>query len=105
MLQVSRTTRTVGLWSAALAAATLLSFPVLGVETDVEARININTASVEELSALPGVGPAIALRIVEYREKNGPFRKTVELMNVKGIGEKSFERLRDAITVQPEDAR
>ena len=62
-------------------------------------RINVNTASVEQLTALPGVGPALAGRIVEYRQKSGAFRSTQELMNVKGIGEKNFAKLEAWLSV------
>ena len=56
-------------------------------------------AQVVELEALPGIGSSTAARIVEYRVKNGPFKKIEELMNVQGIGEKSFLKLRSQITV------
>jgi competence protein ComEA len=62
-------------------------------------RINLNTASVEQLTTLPGVGPALAARIVEYRQKSGAFRSTQELMNVRGIGEKNFAKLEAWLTV------
>jgi competence protein ComEA len=62
-------------------------------------RININTAGVDELVALPGIGRAYAERIVEYRAKNGPFKKPEDLLNVRGIGEKTLERIRDRVTV------
>jgi len=64
-----------------------------------EAKVNINTASAEELTALPGIGPSYAQRIVEHREKNGPFKRPEDLLNVRGIGDKTFERIRDRITV------
>ena len=63
------------------------------------AMVNINTASVAELDALPGVGSKTAALIVEYRQKNGPFKKIEELMNVRGVGEKSFLKLRAQISV------
>jgi comEA protein len=61
--------------------------------------INLNTAGVPELAALPGIGEKTAARIVEYRQKNGPFKKIEELMNVQGIGEKSFLKLKPQLTV------
>jgi competence protein ComEA len=55
--------------------------------------VNINTASSEELELLPRVGPALAGRIIEFREANGPFQSVDEILAVKGIGESSFEKL------------
>lgn len=63
------------------------------------ATVNVNTATAAEFEALPGIGAKVAARIVEYREKNGPFKKIEELMNVQGIGEKSFLKLRPQLTV------
>jgi competence protein ComEA len=62
-------------------------------------KVNINTATAEQLTAVPGIGDKLAARIVEYRQKNGSFKKIEELMNVKGIGEKSFLKLKPLITV------
>jgi competence protein ComEA len=55
--------------------------------------VNVNTASSEQLQMLPRVGPALAGRIIEFREANGPFRAVDEILAVKGIGESSFEKL------------
>lgn len=63
------------------------------------AVVNINTASVEQLDSLPGIGAKMAARIVEYRQKNGPFKKVEDLMNVKGIGEKAFLKMKPQLTV------
>jgi len=64
-------------------------------------QVNLNTATSAELEKLPGVGPALAGRILEYRTKNGGFKKIEDLMNVKGIGEKSFLKLKPQITIAP----
>ena len=61
--------------------------------------MNVNTASAADFEALPGIGPKMAARIIEYRQKNGPFKKVEELMNVRGIGEKNFLKLKPQITV------
>jgi competence protein ComEA len=61
--------------------------------------VNINTAPAEQLERLPGVGPKTAARIVEYRQKNGGFKKVEELMNVRGIGEKAFLKMKGQLTV------
>jgi comEA protein len=65
------------------------------------ALINLNTATTTELESLPGIGTKVAARIVEYRTKKGPFHKVEELMNVQGVGEKSFLKLRAQLTVSP----
>ena len=69
--------------------------------TPAPASININTATATELEALPGVGLATAARIIEYRQKVGGFKKVEDLMNVKGIGEKTFLNLKPLIVVTP----
>jgi len=61
--------------------------------------VNLNTATLQQLETLPGIGPRTAARIIEYREKHGPFKKIEELMNVQGVGEKSFLRIRNQLTV------
>jgi competence protein ComEA len=74
------------------------SAPAAAEKTGV---LNINTATAAEFEALPGIGPKMAQRIVEYREKNGAFKKVEDLMNVKGIGEKNFMKLKNQLTVAP----
>lgn len=61
--------------------------------------INLNTATVADLDTLPGIGPALAQRIISYREQHGGFRKLEDLLDVPGIGPAKFEELRDLVTV------
>jgi len=63
------------------------------------AAVNINTASSQELAGLNGIGPSKAQAIVEYREKNGPFKSVHDLARVKGLGSKTVEKLGKEITV------
>jgi len=73
--------------------------PAAKAAAPAPAVVNLNSASQAQLETLPGVGAAAAKRILEYRQKNGGFKKIEELMNVKGIGEKSFLKLKPFITV------
>ncbi len=68
--------------------------------TSQRSKININTATKEELISLPGIGPKIAQQIIDYRKQNGSFRSIREIMNVKGIGPKKYKTIKDLITVQ-----
>ncbi|NOH03454.1 MAG: ComEA family DNA-binding protein [Chloroflexi bacterium] len=61
--------------------------------------ININTATAEELDSLPGIGPTIAQRIIDYRTENGPFETIEDIMDVSGIGPSTFDQIKDLITV------
>ena len=63
------------------------------------APINLNTATAAQLESLPGIGKSTAERILEYRQKNGGFKKIEDLMNVRGIGEKGFLKMKGLITV------
>ncbi len=69
-------------------------------ENNKQATININTASIEELIKLPGIGEATATKIVEYRKQNGKFKTIEELKNVAGIGNNKFETIKDKIRVK-----
>lgn len=66
-----------------------------------KATINLNTATLDQLETLPGIGRKTAERIVEHRQKSGGFKKIEELMNVKGIGEKSFLKIKPLVSVAP----
>lgn len=62
-------------------------------------KVNINTATQDELDSLPGIGPSLAERIISYREENGNFKSTDELQNVKGIGDAKYADIKDKVTV------
>ena len=82
-----------------VASAGAQSSPRPAPAAQAAAMVNLNSANVAQLETLPGVGKATAERIVEYREKNGGFKKVEDLMNVRGIGEKSFLKIKPLITV------
>lgn len=65
-----------------------------------DGKININKADAQGLQEIPGIGPAKAAAIIEYREKNGPFKEPAQLKEISGIGEKTFEKLESSITVR-----
>jgi competence protein ComEA len=68
--------------------------------TEIYILIDINTADQSELESLPEIGPATALEIIAYREKNGAFQSIEEIENVPGIGPKTFEKIKELITVE-----
>jgi len=76
-----------------------LALPLAAGERPLQTPVNINTAGVTELMQLPKVGAKTAERIVAYRKQHGGFKRPEELMNVKGIGEKSFAKLRPHLSV------
>ena len=81
------------------ASASVIQEKPQGTKAAPAQVVNINTAPAEQLERLPGVGPTTAARIVEYRQKNGGFKKIEELMNVRGIGEKAFLKMKNQLTV------
>ena len=70
-----------------------------GDKTEINELVNINTADVSKLGTLNGIGESKAQAIIKYREDNGKFTKIEDIMNVSGIGEKAFEKIKDFITV------
>ncbi len=89
-------------------AIVLIAIFVITLNTGVMAQtkaakkgdlININTATAAELIKLPRIGEKIAARIVEYRQKNGKFKRVQDIMKVKGIGEKTFENFKKQIMI------
>jgi competence protein ComEA len=68
---------------------------------DLGARIDINTATAEELEALPGVGDVTAARIIAYRQQHGPFRAVDDLIHVQGISDRTIDEFRDLVTIGP----
>ncbi|MBW1954282.1 MAG: helix-hairpin-helix domain-containing protein [Deltaproteobacteria bacterium] len=91
------TSRVLCVLLATVFAITVL-MPASVLATDTE-KVNINTASKEQLTTLKGIGPAIADRIIEHRNKTGPFEKPEDLQLVKGVGEKIYEINKDKIIV------
>lgn len=77
----------------------LVLFFLLFFATAAFAKVNINTATAQELTALPGIGPAKAEAIIKHREANGPFKTVDELNDVKGIGNKILENIKNEVTV------
>ncbi len=73
---------------------------VLPEATPTPLKVNINTATLQELELLPGIGPAIARRIIDYRVENGRFNTVEDIMNVRGIGQATFEKLKPNIVAR-----
>ena len=62
-------------------------------------KVNLNTATAEQLQSLPGIGPVLAKTIIDHRAKNGKFSRIEEIINVKGLGEKKFQKIKDRLIV------
>jgi competence protein ComEA len=97
----------------AICGAMLTASPILPAHAQQAApaasvskpAINLNTATVDQLETLPGIGQKTAERIIEYRTRSGGFKRIEDLMNVKGIGEKSFLKLKPLVVVPPKTDR
>ncbi len=70
------------------------------VKKNKNEKININTANIEQLETLPGIGPTTATKIINYREENGKFKTIEDIKQVSGIGENKFEKIKNNITVK-----
>ena len=99
-----------GLWVGALVCAAMLvaggtRIDAVGQDTKAgmatASPLNLNSATAADLEKLPGIGAAMATRIVDYRQKSGGFKKVEELMNIQGIGERNFLKLKPLVTVIP----
>ncbi|WP_171253304.1 ComEA family DNA-binding protein, partial [Acinetobacter baumannii] len=73
---------------------------IAGAQEKEATKINLNTATAEQLQTIPGIGPRKAEAIIQYREENGPFKTVEGLTNIAGIGAKTVEKMRDKIFVQ-----
>ena len=82
-----------------MAMALSWAVPLLAEEMS---KVNLNTATREELLTLDGIGESYADRIIAYRQNNGPFQSTEEIMQVKGIGEMTYQKIKDRIIVKQE---
>jgi comEA protein len=83
-----------------LKAITVSQLPIANSQNNEITLININTASNKELEALPGIGPVLTQRIIEYRQKINGFKTKEELLKISGIGPKKFEAIKDKITIK-----
>lgn len=91
--QLSRSYFTISL----LALMLIVSFSGVGFAGD--GQVNLNTGTAEELQQLPGIGKGLAKRIVDFRTTNGPFKSAEDLMQVRGIGKKTFAKMKERITI------
>jgi competence protein ComEA len=85
--------------AALVALAIALGLAPAATSAQTQKTVNINAASAAQISLLPRIGAKVAARVVAYRSANGPFKRIEDLMEVKGIGEKQFERLKPYLTL------
>lgn len=88
--------------TVAVVAVCLLAGALSGFAAEPAGKVNLNQASLEQLAYLPRVGPALALRIADFRKENGAFKTVEDLMLVRGIGEKTFALMKPYLTLQGE---
>lgn len=91
-------------WVLALCLVLWIAAPPAAAAQDQPASrptVNLNSATLDQLETLPGIGRKTAELIVEYRTKNSGFKKVEELMNIKGIGEKTFLKIKPMVSVTP----
>ena len=92
--QISRS----GFSISILALMLIVGFSGVGFADD--GKVDLNTSTAKELQQLPGIGKGLSKRIVEYRTANGPFKSVEELMQVRGIGKKTFAKMKDRLTIE-----
>ena len=85
--------------AALLAVLVLTTGPAFAAAQAPAGKVNLNAATVSQLEDLPGIGPALAARIVEHRQKNGAFKSVEDVLAVKGIGEKNFAKIQASLSV------
>ena len=85
-----------GNWISSIYAKDNINNPEVVVENPV---ININTATVEQLQLIRGIGPKLAARIINYRNENGKFETINDIMNVRGVGSSKFEKIKENLKV------
>ena len=89
-------------WTGILCLGLVMSPAVASAQTAKAAsaeKVNLNTATLDQLQTLPGIGPSTAKGIIDHRTKIGKFTKVEEILNVKGIGEKKFQKIKDRLIV------
>jgi comEA protein len=89
----------------AVAAASLLVLSMASANAQKKhlpaAPVNLNSASAEQLEQVPGIGPATAKSIIDFREKSGPFKRVEDVLAIRGISKRALERMRPYLTVNP----